>query len=213
MITVLEPGRSSWTAPLEALHLGPGEDAAAVTTRQLRDILGRLIQAWQWHTGDPKSSWCSMLGYDATQPAFLLADLPVQVLGWMRSYRALPRLPGTIERPSRHGGNVVKRGRVTHDMPKSATEVKISQRSITKRERNTLCGEEIHISTCRYLLYGLLVGRMVISLLHSTEASFESPSVCYVRCEPNGGGVLRRSLRYVIASRWLRVRAFGTTSA
>ena len=48
-------------------------------------------------------------GYDAPRLAFLLGDLPVQILARMRSDRVLrrpapPRMPGTNGRPPHHGG-------------------------------------------------------------------------------------------------------------
>ncbi|WUJ22115.1 transposase [Micromonospora sp. NBC_00389] len=52
MVVALESGRSSWTAPLDAVRLAPGDDAATVTAGQLRDIVGRLIAAGQWRPGD-----------------------------------------------------------------------------------------------------------------------------------------------------------------
>ncbi|TCO65397.1 DDE superfamily endonuclease [Actinocrispum wychmicini] len=47
-------------------------------------------------------------GYDVTRLASVLADLPVKVLGRIRSDRVLrlpkpPRLPGTDGRPPKHG--------------------------------------------------------------------------------------------------------------
>ncbi|MET9611733.1 NF041680 family putative transposase [Kitasatospora indigofera] len=109
VITALESGRSSWTAPLDALRLAPGDDAATVTARQLRDLVQRLIEAGQWQTGDPDLLVVADAGYDAPRLAFLLKDLPVQVLARMRSDRVLrracpPRLSGTMGRPPRHGG-------------------------------------------------------------------------------------------------------------
>ncbi len=47
IICALEPGRSSWTAPLDALRLAPGDDSATVTARQLRELVERLITAGQ----------------------------------------------------------------------------------------------------------------------------------------------------------------------
>lgn len=112
VITALEPGRSSWTAPLDALRLAPGDDAATVTARQLRELVHRLITAGQWQPGDPEVLVVADAGYDAPRLAFLLKDLPVQVLARMRSDRVLrrtcpPRLPGTRGRPPRHGGEFV----------------------------------------------------------------------------------------------------------
>ncbi|MEU5293434.1 transposase [Streptomyces umbrinus] len=48
-------------------------------------------------------------GYDLARLAFLLADMPVDVLGRLRSDRvfrlpAPPRAEGTIGRPVKHGG-------------------------------------------------------------------------------------------------------------
>jgi len=43
IICAIEPGRSSWTAPLDALRLVPGDDTATVIARQLRELLQRLI--------------------------------------------------------------------------------------------------------------------------------------------------------------------------
>lgn len=51
-------------------------------------------------------------GYDVPRLAFLLKDLPVQVLGRMRSDRVLrrtvpPGMQGSRGRPPRHGGEFV----------------------------------------------------------------------------------------------------------
>src|SRR5262245_46985145 len=42
-VAALGPGRSSWTLPLDAARLGPGDDACAVTAGQVRDVVARLI--------------------------------------------------------------------------------------------------------------------------------------------------------------------------
>jgi len=112
IITALEPGRSSWTAPLDARRLTPGDDAAAVTAQQLRDLIQRLVSAGQWKAGDPDLLVVADAGYDAPRLAFLLRDLPVQVLARMRSDRVLrracpTRVPGALGRPPRHGGEFV----------------------------------------------------------------------------------------------------------
>ncbi|MFD1086374.1 transposase, partial [Micromonospora andamanensis] len=111
-VTALEPGRSSWTAPLDAQRLAPGDDAATVTAGQLRHLVQRLIAAGQWRTGDPHILVVADAGYDTPRLAYLLRDLPVQVLGRMRSDRVLrhaapPRRPGTNGRPPRHGGEFI----------------------------------------------------------------------------------------------------------
>jgi hypothetical protein len=108
-VAALEPGRTSWTAVLDAVRLGPQDDVAEVTATQLRALIGRLIAAGQWRAGDADVLIVCDAGYDLARLAFLLADLPVQILGRLRSDRVL-RLPaparaaGTIGRPLRHGG-------------------------------------------------------------------------------------------------------------
>ncbi|MFG2715343.1 NF041680 family putative transposase [Streptomyces goshikiensis] len=112
IICALEPGCSSWTAPLDALRLTPGDDTATVTAQQLRELVGRLITMGQWQAGDPDVLIVADAGYHAPRLAHLLRDLPVQVLARMRSDRVLrraapPRQPHTMGRPPRHGGEFV----------------------------------------------------------------------------------------------------------
>ena len=111
-VTALEPGRSSWTAPLDAVRLAPGDDAAIVTAEQLRQLVQRLMTAGQWRTGDLDILVVADAGYDGPRLAYLLRDLPVQILARMRSDRVLrraapQRLPGTNGRPPRHGGEFI----------------------------------------------------------------------------------------------------------
>lgn len=89
IIAALEPGRTSWTAILDALRLGPADDVAEVTAAQVRDIVQRLITAGQWTPGDPDVLVVFDAGYDVTRLAFLLADLPVELLSRLRSDRVL----------------------------------------------------------------------------------------------------------------------------
>lgn len=107
-VVALETGRTSWTAPLDAIRLAPGADLAAVTAAQVRDVVTRLINAGHWRIGDLDIWLVLDAGYDAARLAWLLRDLPVQVLARMRSDRVLRRpapvrLPGTPGRPLRHG--------------------------------------------------------------------------------------------------------------
>jgi DDE superfamily endonuclease len=44
-VAALETGRTSWTAVLVAVRLGPADDATVVTADQLRAVIGRLISA------------------------------------------------------------------------------------------------------------------------------------------------------------------------
>ena len=104
----MEPGRTSWTALLDAVRLGPADDATTVTAGQLRAVITGLSAAGHWHEGDPDVLIVMDSGYDVTRLAFVLADLPVEVLGRIRSDRVLrlpkpPRLPGVTGRPPKHG--------------------------------------------------------------------------------------------------------------
>jgi hypothetical protein len=81
VVCALESGRSSWTAPLDAVRLAPGDDAATVTAAQLRTVIAHLIEAGHWQPGDPDIWVVTDSGYDSPRLAFLLADLPVAVLG------------------------------------------------------------------------------------------------------------------------------------
>lgn len=94
---------------MDVLRLALGDDTATVTARQLRDLLNRLITAGQWQEGDRDVPVIADAGYDAFRLAFLLKDLPVEMLARMHSDRVLlralpPRQPHTMGRPPRHGG-------------------------------------------------------------------------------------------------------------
>ncbi|MGW4077845.1 NF041680 family putative transposase [Streptomyces asiaticus] len=110
VVAVLETGRTSWTAVLDAIRLQPGADLAAVTTAQVREVVQRLAAAGQWHEGDPKILIVMDAGYDASRIAHLLAGLPVEILGRLRSDRVMrrPTPPRVYNpkggRPPKHGG-------------------------------------------------------------------------------------------------------------
>jgi DDE superfamily endonuclease len=110
-VAALETGRSSWTAVLDAVRLGPADDATAITATQLRDVVDRLITAGHWQPGDPDIVIVADSGYDIPRLAYLLADLPVELVGRLRSDRVL-RLPkparpaGMTGRPPRHGPEI-----------------------------------------------------------------------------------------------------------
>ncbi|WP_440107935.1 transposase, partial [Streptosporangium sp. H16] len=118
VIAALETGRTSWTQVLDALRLEAEADVAAVTAAQVRAqvraLLTGLIEAGQWRPGDPDVLLVFDAGYDLPRLAFLLADLPVEVLGRLRSDRVLHRPAPSREafnlaspaggRPPRHGG-------------------------------------------------------------------------------------------------------------
>jgi hypothetical protein len=108
VIAALEPGRTCWTAVLDAVRLGPDDDETEITAAQVRDVVGRLVAAGHWREGDLRILVVFDAGYDVTRLAFLLADLPVELLGRLRSDRVMwlpapPRRPGTNGRPRKHG--------------------------------------------------------------------------------------------------------------
>lgn len=82
---MLEPGDTSWTAILDAVRLGPADDAAAITAAQIRGVVERLVAAGQWQAGDPDIVIVSDAGYDVTRLAWVLRDLPVELVGRVRS--------------------------------------------------------------------------------------------------------------------------------
>ena len=110
-VAALEPGRTSWTLPLDAVRLGPADDATAVTAGQVRDVVMRIVAAGHWAQGDPDILVVFDSGYDLTRLAWLLRDLPAEVAGRLRSDRVMyfpapsrPARPaGTGGRPPRHG--------------------------------------------------------------------------------------------------------------
>ena len=110
-IAVLEPGRTSWTLPLDAVRLGPQDDATEVTAAQVRDAVARLMAAGHWKPGDPDIIIVLDAGYDLTRLAWLLADLPADVTGRLRSNRVMyfpaPPLPA---RPASTGGRRPRHG-------------------------------------------------------------------------------------------------------
>jgi DDE superfamily endonuclease len=106
VVAALESGRSSWTAPLDAVRLAPGDDATEVTAGQIRDLIARLRQTGQWVQGDPPVLVVTDAGYDVIRLAFLLRDLPVQLLGRIRGNRRFHAPPGSyagVGRRGRHG--------------------------------------------------------------------------------------------------------------
>lgn len=112
IVAALETGRTSWTALLDAVRLQPGADVVAVTAVQIREVVQRLISAGQWRPGAPDILAVLDAGYDAPRIAHLLADLPVEILGRMRSDRVLrrpvpSRTSGTNGRPPKHGSEFV----------------------------------------------------------------------------------------------------------
>lgn len=74
-VAALTPDRTSWTQVLDAVRLGPADDAAAVTADQLRAVIERLIAAGQWQQGDGDVLVVMDAGYDVIRLASVLRDL------------------------------------------------------------------------------------------------------------------------------------------
>ncbi len=112
-VAALEPGRTSWTVPLDAVRLGPEDDATAVTAAQLRGVVARLAAAGHWKQGDPDIVVVLDAGYDLTRLAWLLRDLPVEVAGRLRSDRVMHfPAPPVPARPASTGGRRPRHGTV-----------------------------------------------------------------------------------------------------
>ncbi len=91
---------------LDAQRLHPDDDETSVTAAQVREVVARLREAGQHRDGDPDILLVFDSGYELARLAFALADLPVLVLGRMRSDRVLcfpAPPPGRTGRPPRHG--------------------------------------------------------------------------------------------------------------
>jgi hypothetical protein len=105
-VAALEAGASSWTQILDATRIGPDEDPAEVTAIQLRAVIERLIAAGQHRPDDPPIAVVTDAGYDVPRLAWQLHDLPVIVVGRLRSDRVLYGRPGPWSgrgRPPKHG--------------------------------------------------------------------------------------------------------------
>jgi hypothetical protein len=112
-VAALETGRTSWTALLDAVRLGPADDATAVTAAQLRDVVTRLLRAGQWKPGHPDILIVMDAGYDVTRLAYVLADLPVELVGRLRSDRVMLRDAGP-RRSTPRGGQTPQARRCPH---------------------------------------------------------------------------------------------------
>ena len=132
VIAALEPGRASWTAVLDAVRLRPDDDETEVTAAQVRDVVIRLIEAGHWRRGDPAILVVFDAGYDVTRLAWLLADLPVELLGRLRADRVMQlpapaRRPGTLGRPRKHGGELALADPATWPDPQLTTSTATSR--------------------------------------------------------------------------------------
>jgi len=113
-VAALTPDRTSWTQVLDAVRLGPADDAAAVTADQLRAVVERMVTAGQWRDGDRDVLVVMDAGYDVMRLAWVLRDLPVELVGRLRSDRVLCRPAPSREeyyRAHPRGGHPPKHGK------------------------------------------------------------------------------------------------------
>jgi hypothetical protein len=96
VIGALQTGRTSWTHLLDAVRLGPDEDATDVTAFQIRDLVTRLCQAGAWHEGDQPALFTLDAGYDVIGLSYLLDDLPVTLVARIRADRVMRHRPPAL---------------------------------------------------------------------------------------------------------------------
>ena len=120
-VAALETGRTSWTAVLDAVRLGPADDATAVTAAQLRELVDRLRQAGHCRDGDPDILIVLDTGYDITRLAYR-AGRPAGA-SWSAGCAptgccACPRRPGDpadrAPAPTRPGDRPGRPGHLAH---------------------------------------------------------------------------------------------------
>lgn len=99
----LEWGASAWTALLDAVRLGPDDDATVVTVSQIRRVRAALEAAGRLH-GRPAPLFVLDAGYDPTRICYLAGQqgLKVQVLARIKSNRVYHAAP--VQRPRHLGG-------------------------------------------------------------------------------------------------------------
>lgn len=109
-MTLTAIGAPAWVRSASGCSgTGPCSDAAATTAAQLRCVVDRLVQAGHWRHGEADIQVVMDSGYDVTRLAFVLADLPVQLVGRLRSDRVMfgPAPPcrpcPSSGRPRKHG--------------------------------------------------------------------------------------------------------------
>jgi hypothetical protein len=83
---------------VDILRLGPDDDLTEVTAGQIRELINRLRQAGQWSAGDPLVLIVLDAGYDLPRLSWLVSDLPVHLLGRIRSNRVLYAPPRAATR-------------------------------------------------------------------------------------------------------------------
>jgi hypothetical protein len=125
-VCALEARATSWTALLDVVRLHPDDDATAVTAAQLRGVVEALTRAGHHLPDDPEIVVVMDAGYDVVRLAWLLDDLPVVLIGRVRSDRVFHAPAGARRGPTegrgpRHGARLVLADPATHPGPTTAT--------------------------------------------------------------------------------------------
>lgn len=125
-IAALESGATSWTALLDIQRLHPDDDVSLITATQLRTIVERLQRNGTHRSDDPDILVVTDAGYDIPRLSVLLNDLPIHLLGRVRSNRVFYRPAPTIPRkgPGRrahHGAKMTLTDPSTWPQPSQVT--------------------------------------------------------------------------------------------
>lgn len=149
-VAALEAGASSFTALLDAVRIGPDDDVTDLTAAQIRDVVARLRAAGQHRDGDAPIRIVFDSGYDGTRLAFLLADLPVELLVRVRSDRVFHAPAGKRAgdwpgRAPRHGPKMKLNDPDSWPAPDAATQVETVRYGTAiidayQRRHQRLCG-------------------------------------------------------------------------
>ncbi|MCX4681914.1 transposase [Streptomyces sp. NBC_01433] len=107
-VAVLEPGATSWTAILDAVRLGPADARPRSPPPSCGVSSSSSSLRGQWQADDPHIVIVADSGYDVTRLAWVLRDLPAELVGRVRSDRVIrlpkpPRMPGINGQPPKHG--------------------------------------------------------------------------------------------------------------
>lgn len=146
-VAALESGRTSWPQILAALCLGSADDVAEVTAAQVRRVAEDVIDMGRCQAGDREILIVLDAGYDAPHLAHLLEELPVEILGRMRTGRVTRKLGPVAMDLTATGGRPPKQGKEfrfakpdTCGGPDAAT-IRITDRYSTVR---TMAWDRIH---------------------------------------------------------------------
>ncbi|GGJ62124.1 hypothetical protein GCM10010121_085940 [Streptomyces brasiliensis] len=156
IVAALTSGATSWTAPLDAKRLRPGDQVQRSTAAQLREVVTRIVTLGRWKEGDEPIRIVADCGYDGPYLAHQLADLPVEVCVRMRGDRVLYRDPpanGGVGpkggRPQRHGSRFEFHTPGTWGQPLHETEHDLDRYG----HMRVRCFERLHVKLNRQTVW------------------------------------------------------------